>query len=684
MKYSSLKGEKQKLLELALYNKGVNLSDTADKIQNGQFTECKNIWAQGNRTVTRAGFKSDYDCILKTQIEGSAGRHNLKLTDTYFFYMGENRRIVTERFYYDLSSVFICVYLMGTDCNLIPIGHFQFGRVDDTTFFTPENILFYVGAPQNGGGIFAFVSLVNEHDYETREYRIYEINREFNEWHINTDYYIPTVYINGRGNLHEKALGAINNNLISKPKELETPNLLTGSFYSYFTSDGYSYSFKLPLANLANSPVVCSINDSPFTKTEWVIDADADSAINTFFGSQVTAHIDREKGILHFTVASGNYSVPRIDDCSENNIQILATKAIYDNWSQVVSSTCSATIGSRIIFSGSTQGNRLYYACYDNPLYFPADSDIDIASADSPITALFAVEDKILAFKESSIYSITLKEGAPFNKTALLSHNSNIFYKNDEFSIRCLNKKIGCKNRFSICSYSGYPIWYGNDDNIYSISSSANIYKLSGEITPYFKKQNKFDLQDMASLCTDTHYFLSMANQIIVMEFCESSLKDGVNFYFWDIPSEYKCLGGIAKANNVCFMFENTRDNCFFTASLSDGDDIMISKNTPTSYPIKSNLATKVYRLGNLKIKNIINSIYLELASKGNVNIRIQNEKGDFSDFLFDQKRLSKNDDGIIKIIPEINPAKTIQLTLDAEDTFSLGNIEIYYRNLLK
>lgn len=678
MKYNFLKREKIRRFDIPKLQLGLNLTDEENRIDDRQLTTAENVWFRNGELKTRAGFCASQENIIKTQMPDSIGRHNFYLTDTYFYYLGEKRRIVTEKFYYNLSHMFVCVYLLGSDLSTLPIGYLLFSRVDERTFYTPENITFYVGDSVNGGGIFAFVSLVNEATYVGREKRIYEINSTFDGWERSTEYYIPTVYINGRGNAYEEAVKAINFNIVGKPRELESPNLLTNCFYAYYTTDGHSHSFRLPFVNIANEPVICEISSSPFGSTKWNIPADGDSATASFMTYEVTAHIDRNIGLVYFTVASGNFLIPRINMCGENNLRIMASRKDENHFDDVVSSKHSATIGSRIVFSGSNEKNRLYYARYDNPLYFPYDSDCVIGSSDSPVTALFSVDDKVLAFKDSEIYSITNKKGEALNQTALLEKDDSIFYKNDTFTIKCLNKKIGCNNPLSISSYKNNPFWLGADNNIYSISTSGNITELSHLITPYLAEFSQFKLKYAFSLCTGDKYFLVLEKEIILLNFNDSTSKEKVSIYFWNLPKDFCFCGGVANDTDICFLIENTEDNCFFTATLSGDRDLLISQDNVCEYDIKSKIATKHFFFGGLRNSIKLKSVYLNLNFKGNINLTLFSKDNHYDSFNLNSKNLIFNDN-VIKLIPKIKNVSYLQLKLESDKSFSLGDGVIFY-----
>jgi len=683
MKYGSLKGETQKVLNIPALNKGIDLLNAPENIEKGGLTKGVNVWFEGGRLKTRPGITANADNIIQSQVEECEGERRFEFTDTLFFHDGEFKRIVTERFYCDISGYVVCVYLLSANGSITDIGYIYLGRLNDDVFYTPRTINFYVGKPQNGGGIFALVSLMNEVDKKSREYRIFEITSDLDDWVMVSGYYIPTVYINGRGNAYEFASEAVNAAEVDKPKELEALNMLDGSFYSYYTSDGYSYSFRLPFTNIAERTITCRIYQTPDSYTEWKIDGDKTKASATFFDIKVYANINRDKGLIYFTTESGNYPVPAMDLYSENNIRFLASVDIPKGMQEVVSTTCTATIGSRILLSGGATNNKLFCTKYENPLYFPRNTDVAVGFSDSKVISLVKSGDKIIALKPSGVYSISLKKGKNINDTALLPDNDNIFYEKDTFDIKCIENDVGCSNKNAVACVMDNVFWQGTDRHFYSLTQSGKRIRLTNKSAPYLDELSNLELKAGAVIPLGEYYMLSFAEKAIIIKYNIASLEEE-GAYIWTFPEGYSIVGGKALDGKCCLVLENTEENTFFTAVLKENEDTLISNDLAVTHPIKSRIITPRYSMGGLRDKVKIKSVYLQLHAKGKVEIRLKAGNRLFADYIIDRAEFNRYCDNLVKLIPELHGAEWLEVSVKSDKELALGEIEAHYTKLLK
>ena len=254
MKYNSLIKSHTKSLRVKSLDGGINKQEPPLYIKDNQLSDCKNVWFKDGNLQTRKGLTCETDKAILTSIGGYYGENQYKIHKTSICIEGETVRIATAEACSD-DYLYLCnVFLISERGDYKSIGKLSFFRTTSDIFYTPVNIIFYGGKPQSGGGIFAMVTLQNGYDEEDRYYNLYEINEDFTEWNKIYDFYIPTLYINGRGNKYSLAK-ANNTACLLSPKILESPNMLNGRFHSYFTSDGYSNSFRLPFSNLSSENI---------------------------------------------------------------------------------------------------------------------------------------------------------------------------------------------------------------------------------------------------------------------------------------------------------------------------------------------------------------------------------------------------------------------------------------------
>ena len=325
-----MKRKSVKIFRVNKFDGGVNSSFSPMNIEDNQLSDCKNVWFEGGTLQTRPGLLCDISEAIEVPILGSWGENQYKIHNTGIYLNGEYNRIVTAESLTDDYAYYVNVFLVSESGSLKPIGKLTFFRTTSEIFYMPINILFYTGAPQSGGGIFAMVTVQNNYYEDERYYNFFEISEDLTEWNKIYDFYIPTLYVNGRGNKYELAK-ANNEVTTASPKILESPNMLNGRFHAYFTSDGYSNSFRLPFTDLSSESIICRIYYTLRDYVEWQISGSSIVNTQNFFGQKVTMEADREKGTIYFTVSDADYAIPAMKMYNENNIKITATKEIENS-----------------------------------------------------------------------------------------------------------------------------------------------------------------------------------------------------------------------------------------------------------------------------------------------------------------------------------------------------------------
>ncbi len=677
MKYSSLKKEKEKILHIPIASGGINLSQLPGNIGDRQLAEGKNIWFSEGKLKTRPGLRGGLDRLLSAKMTSFADDYKVKMTDTEVYHEGECKRIATEEVITSNSHCLCYVYLVGSSGKAASIGYLHFGRLDDSTFYCPENVTFFAGAPHNGGGIFALVKLYNREAPSQVYYAIYESSAHLGEWQPSYGYYIPTVYINGRGNKYEfaKMSGQVS---AKSPTTLEALNMLNGNFYAYYTSDGYSNSFRLPFLRIDNSTVTCRIHYNLNSYIEWMVYGGETSKTEIFMGAKVTMNVDREKGTVYFTNESGNdCAIPLMSMYSENNIRIMARKEIAGGFDAVASSTLSKSSGSDIILSGGLETGRIYTAKYDNPLYFPLINDNVVGSANSAVTAIGTAQGKFYLFKATHVYKVEKVEGAEINKTALLPDNGTIFKETGSYKITNLSNKIGCKNGATIDFYENQPIWQADDGNVYILSSSSGKAELlSKEAEPYLKSE--LSGGETQAVLSGNKYLLSCGRKAAIMDY---SNKTPV-WYFWEFPPEVEIVGLTAFLEKFFLLCKGSETGVCYTAALQGERDIIlegsIGNETEVSKDIECALKTKSFALSNKGTKKRINRVILDLYASSKIKIGI-GSRGAVSKFCLDEAHLLEGSENIVELIPNMYGEDSVYITLESDKGIATGEADIYY-----
>ena len=674
MRYDSLKPSAVKHFKLPALNGGTGFENA---VEDNTLCGGENVWFKDGALKTRCGLFANPKNAVTVETRSQTDEISYILTDAVVNRLGCEYRIaytnvMTENFMYVTT-----VYLVESDVNIQSIGSLTFLRFSSDEFKIPENIVFYTGTPQNGGGIFALVTLYNVENRSDKHYNIYEINDEFTEWLRVYDYYIPTVLINGRGNNYYTAH---NETSITFPAEkaLESPNLLNGKFYAYYTSDGYSNMFRLPLCDLSANTVTCRINYTSSLYVEWNVSGAVIADTKSFMGIDIMLEVDREKGTLSFYNNGQPYPIPVISTYNENNIKVTATKETENGFSQVVHSTCSFSADGRVYLAGGQNGNVLMLAKCENPLYFPQRSTVNVGGSEE-IIALSIQSKKIIALKSNETYFVTLRKGDRINEIGLIADNDTLFKTADTLNCELISKSIGCGFKNTVCKVNGKTVWLGNDRKVYALNSIGfdDIIDLSKNAKTY-----GYDCEESFAVSDGQYYFLIAGNDALV---CELSEVSKPKWYFWKFDSGISLGGGFYKNRTLYFLCFADNSGFFYVSRFSGDFDTKMYYDSDSNIKsrdvnIGSFIETKAYALSGLTQKNTVESIYLALSGKGRVEIKINGRHIDFVDLRFSTDDYDKGEYKTVMLTPHLYNTERVKIEASSSDAFALRDIEIFYR----
>ncbi len=675
MKYTSLKANPEKHIHIKDFSGGINASENPESIDNRSLSEGKNIYLKDGIIKKRPCVYTDESKALFCELSSLSDFSNYKLTDNVFYIDGIPFRIATEYMNFGFSDYSACIYLVDPEGAVSYIGNLSYKRTSSEIFYVPTHITFFQGKPQNGGGIFAFVSLNNAENYTESSFEIYEIDASFYGWNQINSFYIPTVLINGRGDSYEIAKDANQANTAS-PKNLESPNLLNGKFRAYFSSDGYSSAFTLPFARLTDETVTCRIYRTPDTYCEWKITSGETSVKQTFIGSEVTMTADRDKGILYFTVTAGEYEIPVMSKYRSNNIIVTASKECSEGFEDIVSSVGCSTVNSRIVFSGGLKNNRIYSSRYENPLYFPESDITEIGEARLPVTALEPLGNKLIAFKETEMHLIDVKAGSAINTTSLLPDNNTVFYNNDRFTVSTLSVNIGCKNANAITKLGQRLLIFASDGRIYEISVSGKITLADSKIKNLLSFVHENLREEVVAVSCKDYCVFAYENKAVT-----ASLSDNpdISWFYWEFPEEITLRGGFSGEKSPVILIKGAEQTAYCAIlSLENPEDILLSKNPDLSYSMseyrnESRIVTRQFFDSYEIIKKRLNRIYINLRSSDDVTLLI----GDSDKTVIPPTKGDKFKR--IEIFPRLCRFNSFNISLISTGQLSFGGMDIFY-----
>ncbi len=674
LKYNHITPQQLKCFKLPTLNGGIDTT--------GQDLNCllksENLWFKDGRLKTRPGIFAKTGNAHTITKNSFYDEFDYQLHDVTVNYLETDYRIATIGVNTDNFMYTLYIYFVASEYNVLSVGSLQFLRLSSDIYKIPENITFYSGKAQNGGGVFALMSLRNVENYSDKNYNFYEINSQFTQWERVYDFYIPTVLINGRGNNYDIAYaeGLVD---YQSPKTVESQNLLNGKFYAYYTSDGRSNMFRLPVSELSFDKVVCRINYTTSLYCEWVISGQSIVDTQNFMGSDIMLEVDHEKGTLSFTRAGEAYAIPIMPTYNENNIKITATKETVDGFAQVVDSSCSLSADGRIYLGGGKNGNVLMLAKTDNPLYFPQKSTIDIGGKE-PLTALSIQNKKIIALKKCESYFVTLRKGDRINEIGLLADNDTLFKSADTLTSELISKSVGCEHKNTMCKIRDKTVWLGQDCEVYVLDSIGfdGVRKLANDL----KYSSSYEYMDSFAVSDGSHYILCAGNQAFV---CELSEFKAPKWYLWkfgrgDIP-----CGGFYRNGKLWFLCNAKNSGIFYIASLTGESDVEMYYNEDgqiEAAPVKIEgfFETPYYAFSGQNHKNMVESIYIAVSGKGRVEIKVNNKSLALVDLRFSTDDYDKGEYKTVMLRPHLYDTQQVKLYIWSDCDFAVGDIEIFYR----
>lgn len=637
-----------------------------------------NMWFYDGRLQTRPGLSPKTENAITIAKQSFDDEFDYRLHDVTVNYLDTEYRIGTVGVSTDDFMYTLYIYFIASEFNVLPVGSLSFLRISSDNFKVPDNITFYTGEAQTGGGVFALVTLTNVENNAEKNYNIYEINSEFTEWQRVYDYYIPTVLINGRGNNYDVAY-AEKSITYKSPMALESQNLLNGRFYAYYSSDGYSNMFRLPVSDLSMDSVVCRINYTSSMYVEWKVSGQAIVDTQSFMGADIMLEVDREKGTLSFTKSGEPYAIPVMPTYNENNIRITATKETPKGFEQVVDSTCSLTADGRLYLAGGQNGNILMMCKSENPLYFPQASTTDVGGTE-PITALSIQSKKIIAFKDSECYYVTLRKGNRINEIGLIPDNDTFFKSDDRLNPELISKTVGCKFKNTVCKVGDKTVWLGQNSEIYALDSIGfdGVLKL----TKSLRNDAKFEFMDSFAVSDGRYYILGADARAVV---CDLEKVTSPKFYLWSFGKSFSLCGGFYRNADLWFWCYEGNSGVSYVASLSGENDIEMYYNEDgeiqgDTVRIKSFLKTRGYFPSGQNHKNAVESIYLALSGKGRVEVKVNDKRLALVDLRFSTDDYDKGEYKTVMLRPHLYDTERVEFEILSDSYFSVGDIEIFYR----
>ncbi len=692
MKYSSYKADKYKKYCLKTFSGGIDLNADPVVLSEDKLGECENLWMQNGVLTSRQGAAADERFFA--EYEGSSDMTQSPIvTDTLVTFGAETYRIAyMMHISGSETSQYVNVYFVDKNGNFTNAGTMMNYRLDRYNFYVADNVFFIVGKAKFGCGVYAFMRIDN---YGLdKDYAVYELSTDRTKWIRlwKGDFYSPIIYINGRGMRYEEA----DNPYTGTPMAFEDPNMLTGDFRAYYTSDGISASFQLPVLELDDSKITARVYRSPGDYIEWNIMPEESSGTTRFYGQDIVMTCNRKTGIVSFTVDGLEYAIPKMVYYNANNIKFSARKEVKENIAKIIGSQSSFAYNSRIYICGNqTAPNEVYSARSSNPLYFPTGS-VAVIGDSSPVNAIGVQNNKLVAFKTDEICRINLSEGNLYSRKELFVGEGIEFYRSDNVSISSIHTAVGCDCPRTLRLCGNRLVWLNSNGTVYALATTAygkenNVYEISLPIQKRLRQFSKKTLKKAFATEHQGKYLLFVDRTVFVMDYRvkafgfsatyldEQDVNRALAWYLWEMPDDMYITTAHSISKGIAAICQ-TKDMRLFYSVCFDGDkDIVMVYNDENTVekkecPIKSRLTTGRMDFGCEERFKDLRFLCLCASSDNSIKLTLRGDQKTVTR----QLRLPKTLD-TVKLSAHLNGFGRVSMTIEGTGRFTIADTVFYY-----
>lgn len=540
MRYPAMGKSPSRAVSVPALSGGVNLNDALNLVDDNQMTECKNVWYKDGLLQTRPALISDSDII-----EESADNETE-------FYVSKSQMIFNEKNYKffvkkDKTLNILQVFALAYGSEIVITTKFE----ESTSM--PEVEMFYTGKKTIGEGIYM---LATEKDGLNNLYEMVTATDGTKTFQKLTadNLYAPTVYINGKGRAYNSLPAATTTNY-APASFFEGYNAIGESWNKfYFTTDGVSSVFDLPIETLKGASVYIEYNDpNDETKYKFNVGEITDSMSNYTKSEDGDIHVGINMehpniGFVKYGKAPGGqgeegyYNYP-LSDSLNNITNNLLVKVKFPKQKTNLSGMQFGTWfggtadgisgGTRFFVAGNKETpNLLMWSDLNNPTYFSENNYAYVGEETQSITALKKQNNMLVVFKEKELFYTVCSEGSSYTAEDVVAGRViDISTASATFPMINIHSEIGCNLPESIQLCGDRLVWACKDRNVYMLKganqySTANITKISDMCD---RKLKRADFKNVKSCTCDGYYFLGLGNEIFVLNYDY--------YYFANLPS---------------------------------------------------------------------------------------------------------------------------------------------------
>lgn len=700
MEYSHLNKTPLKQISYDCFDGGLNTYNKEDLILDNQLSDGANLLFENGVLTSRKGLSFDLDEAIGNFDQYGVFQNGITVTDTQIAREDKIYRIAFAVWGDNSSYQTLYIYFVSQDKKLTPAGNFQFKRTSQDIYYKFSNIVFLVGSKTLGSGLYAFLTLKSG---SQALYEIYELDTSLHEWLKITEdnIYTPTVLINGKGNKYDDAVTEDNFNAEATLKP-EKFNMLTSRFKAYFTTDGHSDTFQLPIKKInENSDVLCRFYVSKNYYYEWLIPAGENAVTSETDSGNITMCCYRNSATVVFFDSEGNiFSLPRSYLVTSNNLFVKTSRESEDDIDQIVGCEHCTIYNSNVFFYGNEQNaSNVYVTTTSNPLYFAENMKSSIGNPSEKITAMAVQNNKLIAFKSSEIYQVSLEK----NQSELLSDSlwdgSHLSFENKQIRLSFIHGSIGCinKNTLSVCG--NRLVWLGADTNVYTLATTTygkenNVYCLSDSISNILNTYSDTELFSAFAFNANGYYVLHIAKSLYLLNYRIKNFgispvytalgkpPETISWYVLKLPPQ-KYHSGYSISGEINLSCSDINSKYCVLSTLFGENDKILSFEDGTAVQktqeIKSSITTKFFNLGSSTSRKIIEEVYISMDFSGIADIILNDGNIEYKQTVFSQQKTYAP----IRIAPHFKGVYGLSVTVVSNEPISFRGIAVKYKNMI-
>lgn len=725
---------------------GMNTNAALNMVEDNQLTDSLNMWWKDGALRTRDGFSN-----VKNKTIFGVGSDNLEYKTKYIskitlvdgtgysIYVVYNSDIIQIHGVSALGDTITTQPILSADVpeepSYTPV--YLGGKMGEPLIYTgkaesDEEFKIYIIVP-----VYTSTTVDEEEVLVFRETHILCATSLLKIIDITSDSYVPTIYVNGKGNNYS-SLPTTDSTKYAAASFFEGVNMLTGKFKAYFTTDGLSHKFLLPVKDLDDSGQTV-IN---YTKYNSATSAYVTNTYTITFPSQNSNTVDGGffgmnpwSGSLTYYNASDDVETPLAESYSHpNNLEIISCKTDTSLQQKIAKMTSSIWFGgtdggggTRLFLCGNPdEPNLVHWSDLNNPLYFPENNYAYVGDSAQKVTGFAKQSDMLVIFKPRETYYTTYVTGNNYSVNDVISGAIvDVTTVSATFPIYQIHSTIGCDLSDTIQLCSNKLIWANTDKKVYTLAttytySEKNIYTVSEMIERKFKD---LDFSTAFALDYSSHYLLFVGKKVFILDYSTNSVKYVSSYakdtsakscwYEWDCDLGIDILNGISTTNYLLIYgsmvghyinnseTSNSVIGCYFKLNGFKDDKIIGyeddfyggyvfgAKPTIESTDIPSMLQTKLFDFKSIDKRKDIQKVYIGLGAseESTINVSFITERG----INEDARTIEINDYAdnyspqlikTISVLPTQPRVMEFGLKLESDGTIAVSGITINYRML--